>query len=82
MWQLRIRLPGWHSPQRADGSTQQSLDGGVLTSTEKSRDRAWHWAAHLKELFLMGTRSTKRLLSKPTVGETSGNADKFITQKL
>lgn len=61
---------------------QQSLDGGVLTSTEKSSDRAWHWSVHLKELFLMGTHSTKRLLSKPTVGEMSGNGDKFITPKL
>ena len=45
------------------------------------------WSVHLKELFLMGTHFTKRLLSRPTVsgvggGEAGGNGDKFIIPKL
>lgn len=42
------------------------------------------WSVHLKELFLMGTHVTKRLLSRPTVsgGEAGGHGDKFIIPKL
>lgn len=63
---------------------RHSLGGGALNSTEESAPRTWHWCVHLKELFLMGTRFTKHLLSKPTVsvGDASGNGDKFITPKL
>lgn len=62
----------------------RSLGGGALNSTEESAPRTWHWCVHLKELFLMGTPFTKHLLSTPTVslGEASGNGDKFITPKL
>lgn len=60
------------------------LGGGALNSTKESAPRTWHWCVHLKELFLMGIHFTKHLLSKLTVsvGEASGNGDKFITPKL